>query len=683
MRTKLRSKVTLLFMTCAVLLAIPTIALADIVADSINDVSTNVGSRTIVAGDSTSVGYRIQNTNSNNSPDPQNSCNPADGSPANLAFNVTNVTASPNPLVINACSSTFSNATFSSEKAGTYTITPQVTDSGTGTYQTAPATWSLTVNKAKTQLTNVLGNGVSGTSNGHVQATLSSFKTDGTTFNKNLEGKTVTFKIDGNTVGTDVTDVAGLAELNNVNLSGVSAGGHNLTADFAGDDGYLAATGNGPMVVAPPPDSTGPEITPNVQGTQGDNGWYTSDVTVSWNVNDPESPISSSNGCETTTINSDTVGQTLTCTATSGGGTSSQSVIIMRDATNPNVTATADRNADHNGWYNHALTVSFSGTDATSGIASCAPEANYSGPDTNNGSLSGSCTDQAGNSASATFNFKYDATAPTISGTPSPAANGFGWNKTDVLVDYTCSDDTSGMDTCGPDATLSSEGANQSSTGTATDNAGNTASTTVNNINIDKTNPLVSLVGGPANGSSHYFGFVPSAPTCTASDALSGLDGACSVSGYGTTVGSHSVTATANDKAGNTNSASNSYDVLAWTTKGFYQPVDISTATTTVWNTVKGGSTVPLKFELFAGSNELTDTANVKPVQYTKVSCSTGTGMEDAIETVATGGTSLRYDTTGGQFIYNWKTPTGAGSCYKVTVTAQDGSTISAYFKMK
>jgi hypothetical protein len=61
MRTVLRSKATLLFIVCAVVLAIPAIALADIVADSINDVSTSVGSRTIVAGDSTSVGYKIQN----------------------------------------------------------------------------------------------------------------------------------------------------------------------------------------------------------------------------------------------------------------------------------------------------------------------------------------------------------------------------------------------------------------------------------------------------------------------------------------------------------------------------------------------------------------------------------------------------------------------------------------------
>ena len=86
---------------------------------------------------------------------------------------------------------------------------------------------------------------------------------------------------------------------------------------------------------------------------------------------------------------------------------------------------------------------------------------------------------------------------------------------------------------------------------------------------------------------------------------------------------------------------------------------------------------MPFKFELFAGDTELTDPANVKSLQASKRSCTGGTATDD-IETVATGGTSLRYDSTGGQFIYNWKTPTGAGKCYKVTVTAQDGSTISA-----
>jgi hypothetical protein len=201
----------------------------------------------------------------------------------------------------------------------------------------------------------------------------------------------------------------------------------------------------------------------------------------------------------------------------------------------------------------------------------------------------------------------------------------------------------------------------------------------VSDINIDLTKPLVSLVGGPANGSEHYFGFVPNTPTCTASDVLSGLNGACSVSGYGTTVGNHTVKATANDKAGNSNEASNSYKVLGWDFRGFYQPVDMGTTL----NTAKGGSTVPFKFELFAGSNELTSTTYVnQPLKATKVNCDSG-ATEDTIELLATGGTSLRYDTTGGQYIYNWQTPKQAGACYNVTITANDGSSKTAHFKLK
>jgi hypothetical protein len=70
-----------------------------------------------------------------------------------------------------------------------------------------------------------------------------------------------------------------------------------------------------------------------------------------------------------------------------------------------------------------------------------------------------------------------------------------------------------------------------------------------------------------------------------------------------------------------------------------------------IFNTVKGGSTVPLKFEVFA-ADELTDTAVVKSLTYTGVSCD-ASAPTDEIETLATGGTSLRYDTTAGQFVYN------------------------------
>jgi hypothetical protein len=48
-----------------------------------------------------------------------------------------------------------------------------------------------------------------------------------------------------------------------------------------------------------------------------------------------------------------------------------------------------------------------------------------------------------------------------------------------------------------------------------------------------------------------------------------------------------------------------------------------------------------------------------------------------------TGATALRYDTTGHQFIQNWKTPTTKNKCYLVRVTTTTGTYIDAYFKTK
>ena len=118
--------------------------------------------------------------------------------------------------------------------------------------------------------------------------------------------------------------------------------------------------------------------------------------------------------------------------------------------------------------------------------------------------------------------------------------------------------------------------------------------------------------------------------------------------------------------------------ILPWTFGGFYQPVDNGN----VWNTVKGGSTVPLKFEIFAGPTELTDVSAVKFYTAKTIPCTGLPGAsEDQIETLsATGSTVLRY--ADGKFIFNWKTPKAVG-CYQVTITAQDGSTLVAYFKLK
>jgi hypothetical protein len=504
-------------------------------------------------------------------------------------------------------------------------------------------------------------------------------------------------------------------------------------------------------------DPSAPGVDSNVVGTLGDNGWYVTDVSLTWNVTEPQSPNSlSKTGCVDQHITTDQPATTYACAATSAGGSADPvSVSIKRDATKPTIGGSASPAPNGAGWNNTDVTVAFICDDNLSGVASCGPDQTLSsdgagqsaigaavdnagnsetatvsginidktppeitfvsrtpanGHGWNNGnvtvewscsdsisnvvaasisetvsdegadqSVTGTCTDRAGNTATDTVSgINIDKTAPTISGSASPVANGAGWNNSNVTVSFTCADDRSGIVSCGPDQTLSSEGAGQSAAGTAVDKAGNSSNATVSGINIDKTPPSVSLVGGPADGASYYFGSVPAAPTCNASDSLSLLDGACSISGYSTAVGSHTVVASAKDNAGNQASDSRSYTVLAWTLKGFYQPVDMGG----VLNTVKNGSTVPLKFEIFAGSTELTDTANVKSLTYAKVNCD-GTAPLDEIETTATGGTTLRYDATGGQFIYNWQTPKTPGVCQRVTMTTQDGSSLAALFKLK
>jgi hypothetical protein len=289
-----------------------------------------------------------------------------------------------------------------------------------------------------------------------------------------------------------------------------------------------------------------------------------------------------------------------------------------------------------------------------------------------------SATDSGNLSASGSFNVTVqDKTGPVLElpadiTEEATSANGAVVNFTATASDLV---DGSVSVSCSPDSGTFALGTTTVNC-SATDKAGNESTGSFSVKVQDTTAPTNIQFVGDFND-SFFFGDVPAQPTCTADDGGSGLQG-CVVTGYSTAVGNHTLTATATDKAGNADNKTLSYTVKPYSFNGFYQPVDMNG----VYNTVKGGSTVPLKFELFKGATELTDTTAIKSLQAAKVACTSGAG-EDAIETVATGGTSLRYDATAGQFIYNWKTPTGAGTCYKVTVTATDGSSITAYFKMK
>lgn len=161
-------------------------------------------------------------------------------------------------------------------------------------------------------------------------------------------------------------------------VNGHSYAFYSIAADNVGNVEPAKTTAEASTTVTLVIDTTPPVITATVTGTLGDNGWYTSNVTVTWSVIDPESPISSSTGCETSTITADTAGTTLTCTATSAGGTASQTVTIKRDATPPTATAAPSPTPNANGWNNTDVSVSLAATDpAPGGAASGVKEVHY------------------------------------------------------------------------------------------------------------------------------------------------------------------------------------------------------------------------------------------------------------------------------------------------------------------
>ena len=91
-----------------------------------------------------------------------------------------------------------------------------------------------------------------------------------------------------------------------------------------------------------------PSITLNVSGEAGENGWYRSNVGVSWTVSDPTG-ISSSNGCEPRMLTSDTDGTTLTCSASNNARpplSNSVSVTIRIDRTPPRLSDVTETPGD-------------------------------------------------------------------------------------------------------------------------------------------------------------------------------------------------------------------------------------------------------------------------------------------------------------------------------------------------
>jgi hypothetical protein len=222
------------------------------------------------------------------------------------------------------------------------------------------------------------------------------------------------------------------------------------------------------------------------------NGWYSAQVTVTFAGNDATSGIAS---CTQTTYSGPDSGSaavTGTCTDNAGNVSDPFTYNLKYDSTPPSVTASAARPPDANGWYNHAVGVTFNGSDSTSGIDSCT-SASYSGPDSSAATVQGTCTDKAGNLAGASLTLEYDATPPTIKAALARPPDANGWYNHAVTVSATGTDAASGIDTCTGGSYSGPDSDTTSLTAACVDKAGNSTSQVVT-FKYDDTPPKVSDV---------------------------------------------------------------------------------------------------------------------------------------------------------------------------------------------
>lgn len=148
-----------------------------------------------------------------------------------------------------------------------------------------------------------------------------------------------------------------------------------------------------------------------------------------------------------------------------------------------------------------------------------------------------------------------DATAPTAAPTQSPAANGYGWNNTDVVVNWNWTDTGTGIDptNCTSSSTSSGEG-EITLNATCKDLVGNTGSASYA-VKVDKTKPDITVPADMTVSATSPSGAAVSF-TATFGDPLSDLasSGCVPPSGSIFPIGMTTVTCSATDKADNSDS---------------------------------------------------------------------------------------------------------------------------------
>jgi alpha-tubulin suppressor-like RCC1 family protein len=430
-------------------------------------------------------------------------------------------------------------------------------------------------------------------------------------------------------------------------------------------------------------DETAPAISVAADRPANANGWYNAAVLVSFTCADSLSGI---DVCPVAQTLLEGANQSVSGAAFDAAGNSAGAALsgLNVDQTAPTLSGAPTTAPNSNGWYNGDVTVAWTCADALSGIDGTCPADSLVMGEGSNLSVGATVADRAGNTTSAAVdNLRIDRTMPTAHPTPSPVANGAGWNNSDVTIAWNWTDGTgSGVDATSCTTTSVSAGEGTLTLNAAcSDLAGNVGYASYT-VQVDQTaptlNPLVSPNPVPLNGTA----IVTSGAADTGSGLASDSCGALDTSSAGT----KSVTCTAIDNAGNTASALASYTVVdnsstTYNFTGFFAPVDNpGPGPTYVFNQTNAGKAIPVRFSLngYQGMNIFV--AGYPASQ--AVNCSSASAIDTVEETVAVGNSSLSYDAATDRYSYIWKTDkTWTGTCRKLTVKLMDGTEHVAYFK--
>ncbi len=375
----------------------------------------------------------------------------------------------------------------------------------------------------------------------------------------------------------------------------------------------------------------------------------------------------------------------VTCTATDAHGNpgSSTFTVLVEDSTAPTLALPVAAAAEATGPTGATVSFTTSATDLVDGVVPvlCVPPSGSTFP---LGATAVACSaaDVHGNGSNGGFSVTVvDTTPPTVIVPADIAVEATG--PTGAVVSYSASANDLVDGALTPTCSLPSGGTFAIGTATvtcsATDAHTNTGSATFTVTVRDTTAPALTVPGPLTRTATGATGAAVGF-TVTALDVVDGSVSVACTPPPGSTfaAGLHNVTCTATDARANTGSGGFSVTVLFDLSGGFLSPVNPSAL-----NTVKGGSTVPLKWTVRTPSGaDISALSIISGFALTEVRCASVSTVLDPVDFTTTGGTTLRY--AGNQFIQNWQTPRRPGACVRVDVVFAGGlQRLSALFQLK